>query len=103
MDCACCNRHLLPGQSDLAERLQVIADGIVETVLRKNADYGDSYKQLRDEYGPDSFLIRLSDKLNRLKSLRGKEALVSESTTDTVRDIVGYCLLELAYREGDDD
>lgn len=76
-----------------------IAGEVVELVARKNHDYGGSYARLREEFGPDSFLIRLGDKYNRLLALRGKEALVSESTDDTIRDIVGYCLLELAYRE----
>jgi hypothetical protein len=31
--------------------------------------------------------------------LKGNKAQVDESIEDTIRDIVGYCLLELAYRK----
>ena len=85
----------------LAESLDTIASSIVEMLIRKNTDYGDSYRRLRDEFGADSFLIRLGDKYHRLMALRGKEALVSETTDDTIRDIAGYCLLEMAYRRGE--
>ena len=78
--------------------LDSIAGEVVDLLARKNHDYGGSYVKLRDEFGPDSFLIRLGDKYNRLLALRGKQALIGESTDDTIRDIVGYCLLELAYR-----
>lgn len=87
--------------SPLAESLDEIAGGIVEMLLKKNTDYGDSYRRLRDEFGPDSFLIRIGDKYHRLMALRGKEALVSETTDDTIRDIVGYCFLEMVYRRGE--
>jgi hypothetical protein len=94
--------HKVPADTEpspLRESLDDIAGGLVDTLIRKNTDYGDSYRRLRDEFGPDSFLIRLGDKYNRLIALRGKDALVSESTDDTIRDIAGYCLLEMAYRK----
>ncbi len=88
-----------PGKySPLKESLDDLAGSLVDTLMRKNTDYGDSYRRLRDEFGPDSFLIRLGDKYHRLIALRGREALVSETTDDTIRDIAGYCLLEMAYR-----
>lgn len=83
--------------SPLKDALDDIAGALVETLLRKNTDYGDSYATLRREYGPVAYLIRLADKANRLKALQGHEALVSESYEDTVRDIAGYALLELVY------
>lgn len=73
---------------------------LVETYRRKNSDYGDSFASLREEF-PESILIRLSDKLNRLKSLyRKKDVEVSdESVNDTLLDMAGYCLMELVERE----
>ena len=94
--CGACLKE--PEVSPLKESLDDIAGSLVDTLMRKNTDYGDSYRRLRDEFGPDSFLIRLGDKYNRLIALRGKEALVSETTDDTIRDIAGYCLLEMVYR-----
>lgn len=88
----------------LRKRLEEVCGSIVETVVRKNADYGNSYFALRDEYDPHvgmlPFLIRLGDKYARLKNLwaKGKAEVLGESVADTVQDIVGYCLLELVYR-----
>lgn len=87
--------------SPLKDALDDIAGALVDTLLRKNTDYGDSYATLRREYGPVAYLIRLADKANRLKALQGHEALVSESYEDTVRDIAGYALLELVYLRGE--
>lgn len=91
----------------LRKRLEEVCGSIVETVVRKNADYGNSYFALRDEYDPHvgvlPFLIRLGDKYARLKNLwtKGKTEVYEvygESVADTIQDIVGYCLLELVYR-----
>jgi hypothetical protein len=84
-----------------------IADEVADTVSQKNHDYGNSYFRLRDEWGVQSFGVRLGDKYHRLANLlKGTEAQVDESIEDTIRDVIGYCLLELAYRErgvGEDD
>lgn len=61
----------------------------------KNADYGDSFHKTFDEYGMTSVLIRLSDKLNRLKALQAKDNKVDESIRDTLMDLAGYCLLTI--------
>lgn len=79
-----------------------IAADMAEIVSRKNSDYGNSYFRLRSEWGAVSFGARLGDKYYRLTNLlQGHMPQVNESVEDTIRDIVGYCLLELAYRELD--
>lgn len=86
-------------ESDETTTITKIALDIVRMLEKKNKDYGDSYAILREEYGPISFVIRLSDKINRLKTLVNKpQADSDESLEDTIRDIIGYCLLELEYR-----
>jgi hypothetical protein len=75
-----------------------IAKPIVELLERKNRDYGNSYDKLRDEFGPVAFYVRLTDKLERIKQVDAKGAAVNETAEDTIKDIVGYCLLELRYR-----
>jgi len=80
-----------------------IADEVADTVSQKNHDYGNSYFRLRNEWGVQSFGVRLGDKYYRLANLlQGHEPQINESVEDTIRDIIGYCLLELAYRELDD-
>ncbi|MGC8767372.1 MAG: nucleotide modification associated domain-containing protein [Brevinematia bacterium] len=79
--------------------LNSIVSNIVDLLIQKNADYGDSYFKLRDDFGKISFIVRLVDKTERLKNLAKKESyFFSESEEDTIKDIIGYCLLELYYR-----
>lgn len=68
--------------------------------LRKNADYGDSFAQLRKRY-PNFVCMRLFDKLNRLDTLiqPGYEAQVTdEKLEDTLMDIANYAVMELLER-----
>lgn len=62
----------------------------------KNSDYGDSFVKVREEF-PNAILIRLSDKLNRLKTLySSKEQMVrDESIIDTLLDLANYCIMEI--------
>ena len=71
-----------------------------DTYKAKNADYGDSFAQVRCKY-PNAILIRLNDKLNRLETLmNGAEQHVSdESVEDTLLDLANYCIMELVERK----
>lgn len=70
-----------------------------EIYEKKNNDYGNSFSILRDEY-PDSILIRIFDKYNRLKTLiKGETQQVNdESIDDTLVDMANYCIMELIER-----
>ena len=73
---------------------------------RKNADYGDSFGKTFEEEGFAMSRIRLSDKLNRFKTLsRGAEQKVNdESIRDTLMDLANYALmtvLEMDIRKGE--
>ena len=66
----------------------------------KNADYGDSFGKSYKEYGLIMSLIRLEDKLNRLKSLnKSKSAKVEESIEDTLADLANYAIMTLIELE----
>jgi len=66
----------------------------------KNSDYGNSFTKVRQEY-PKAIIIRLMDKLERLKTLyNGKTRLVEdESIDDTLLDLANYCIMELVERK----
>ena len=68
---------------------------------RKNHDYGDSFSKSFAEFGLVSAVVRMSDKMERLKSLCRKDALVEESVRDTLIDLACYAVM--AYVELGDD
>lgn len=75
---------------------------------QKNHDYGDSFHQTFLEEGFAMARIRLSDKLNRFKTLtRAAEQKVNdESVQDTLLDRANYALmtvLEMREAEGLDN
>ena len=61
----------------------------------KNADYGDAFSKTFDEYGMVAPLLRLEDKLSRLKSLyrKGVQQVKQESVRDTLIDIANYAIM----------
>ena len=70
----------------------------VETLLRKNTDYGDTVFNpsiLRQTLPVrEAILVRMSDKIARLQRLlQGNEAEVRESIEDTMKDLGAYALL----------
>jgi len=78
------------------ENIDEIYTKIRNTLITKNHDYGDSFHYLYKEWGMESVLIRLNDKLQRLKTLTKEDRYVKdESVKDTLTDIVGYALLGL--------
>lgn len=81
---------------------RTICDEIHNKYIEKDADYGSSFRQLYAEFGLLSSVIRMSDKLNRVKSLLSKEAQVKdESIDDTLLDLAGYAILTLVERRRD--
>jgi hypothetical protein len=62
-----------------------------DVYVRKNKDYGNSFEEQYNEYGLLSAIIRLDDKLRRLKQLRENKANVKdESIRDTALDLANY-------------
>lgn len=82
-------------------KLEDVYQELLDTVIRKNIDYGSSFDKGVADFGVPGFLIRLYDKENRIKSLmtQNSEALVQESMYDTLLDLAGYSLLTLILSE----
>lgn len=73
-----------------------IVDEMYEIYVAKNTDYGSSVSDTFREFGLVSFLVRISDKLNRLKTLSKQESLVKdEKIEDTLIDLANYSILAL--------
>lgn len=84
-----------PVETPKAKRHQELLNGLHETFVRKNHDYGDSFSVTFKEFGIISFIVRAQDKWNRIKSLSmdGKSAKVAESLQDTLLDLANYCIM----------
>ena len=80
-----------------------LCDDTHSLYARKNADYGDSFAQLRKRY-PNFVCMRLFDKLNRLDTIinpNHKLQVSDETIEDTLMDIANYALMELTERTAD--
>lgn len=74
-----------------------ITDDICRLLMQKNAAYGSSVKDTFEDYGLASYIIRLQDKVNRLKTL-DKNPNISEDDEkieDTLKDLAGYAILAM--------
>lgn len=78
---------------------QLIAQ-LEKTYETKNHDYGNSVGDTYKKFGDVSFLVRITDKFNRINTLYQKDAAkVAESMDDTILDMANYCLLWLIERQ----
>lgn len=76
------------------ENMQNAHDELLKTFVDKNADYGNSFESSLEEYGLIAALIRMEDKMGRLRTLIKSEAKVKdESISDTLRDLSNYALM----------
>lgn len=68
---------------------------LYQIYLDKNYDYGNSFDCLYDEFGLTSSIIRIQDKLNRLKQLNKtrKIKVKDEAIKDTVMDLANYAIM----------
>ena len=88
-----------PKQDGLVEFVRITRK-MVETYKKKNSDYGDSFNKSMDEFGIIAPVIRMSDKMNRLKSLvKNKQQVKDESIDDTLLDLANYAVMTLVYRK----
>lgn len=90
------------------ERHKQLCEELHKLYEKKNHDYGDSFHISFEEEGMAMPRIRLSDKLNRFKTLSrpSEDQMVSdESIRDTLIDLANYaimtiCEMEVAEHDG---
>lgn len=86
------------------ENMQKAHDELLQTFVDKNADYGNSFEYSLEEYGLIAALIRMEDKMGRLRTLIKSEAKVKdESISDTLRDLSNYALMASVWFDNKDD
>lgn len=85
---------------NFSQEIKDITEMLSDTLISKNADYGNNVDKNIDEWGLASIAIRLDDKLSRFKNLikEGNVRQVSDETIeDTLLDLAGYSIL--GYRK----
>lgn len=77
-----------------------LANQLIDTQKRKNADYGSSFDQTLHEFGLVASATRMSDKFNRFKTLMrcGSSARVEdEKIEDTLMDLAAYAIMTVEW------
>lgn len=79
------------------ESIRDVTDSIAVLLTQKRQDYGT---ENLDKFGEFGILVRISDKVERLRNLlaSGKEPNF-ESIDDTWRDVAGYAVLALEMKQ----
>ena len=89
-----------PVENEFMEEYKKIVTETMELCIKKNKDYGSSVQDTFEKFGDISYLVRITDKYNRICSLlqNGKAEVEDESCSDTIRDLANYAFLWLASR-----
>jgi hypothetical protein len=91
-------------ESSSSDAFKQITDKMHETYKAKNYDYGNSFDKSMDEFGLTAAVVRMSDKLERLKTLSKKESMVKdESVQDTLLDLANYAIMTVMYLKKHED
>lgn len=84
------------------ERIREECARLCQLLTSKNAAYGNAAASppilLPDLDPSTAILVRMSDKVSRLRSLVSGAKENDESFDDTIRDLAGYCVLYLATK-----
>lgn len=75
-----------------------VVNELFELYVAKNSDYGDSFNNLFNEFGLIAVVIRLQDKINRLKTIAkidGEYSVKDETIRDTLMDLANYSIMAL--------
>ena len=82
----------------LANQFKGITEEMLQTYIRKNHDYGDSFNKSLDKFGIIASVVRMNDKMERIESLMNKESLVKdESIKDTLLDMANYAIMTVMW------
>lgn len=84
-------------------RFKQITDEMVKLYERKNSDYGSSIHDTYMKYGAVAYLVRMEDKINRVRSLtqNNNQKVEDEKIHDSLVDLANYSILMLLELEED--
>lgn len=84
-------------EADSVSKFNKITIELLDIYEKKNKDYGNSFSEQYKEYGLSSSLIRLDDKMRRLKNLNKVKSqnVKDESIIDTLSDLANYAIMTI--------
>ena len=90
---------------DKIEQFKNLTKEMQELCERKNKDYGNSANDTYKKYGMVSYLVRMEDKINRIRNLvlKGDQQVKDESIRDTLIDLANYSLLAIIDMENEQE
>ena len=94
-------KNLSEGLKDMAgsdthnATFESVLDEMKELHAKKDKDYGSAFHKSFEEFGVTSGVVRLNDKMERVKSLvkNGKAEIKDESLLDTLKDLASYAVM----------
>lgn len=83
------------------KRFKELCDDGLKVYIAKNKDYGNSFTESFREFGLISAIVRMNDKMMRLKSLCKKDnaEVKDESIIDTLKDLSNYAIMTIIELE----
>ena len=83
------------------DKMKDLTNEILKIYREKNADYGDSFSKSYKEFGIIAPVVRMSDKMERIKQLSKAEDIKvkDESLRDTLIDMANYALMTAVEME----
>ena len=86
----------------MTNRFKQITDEMVKLYEKKSSDYGNSTHDTYMKYGAVAYLVRMEDKINRVRSLTqsNNQKVEDEKIHDSLVDLANYSILMLLELEG---
>lgn len=77
------------------DKMKDLTNEMLKIYTEKNSDYGDSFSKSYKEFGIIAPVVRMSDKMERIKQLSKAEDIKvkDESLRDTAIDLANYALM----------
>lgn len=77
------------------DKMKDLTNQMLKIYMEKNSDYGDSFSKSYKEFGIIAPVVRMNDKMERIKQLSKSEDIKvkDESLKDTLIDIANYALM----------
>lgn len=84
-------------------KLKEIATELAEFVEMKDKHYDSAFDKAMEKFGMSYFVSKVYEKYSRMEFMTMTGTSNPESVEDTIKDIIGYCLLMLRRNKEEED